>query len=422
MPAKDRGPLGYGLPGARKGLVMSYSAGGRILLAGIAALILVRYSGDRAAAHDPLISVPVTTPKARLYGFIDPTGRMRIQPRFAMALPFADGRAKVLQSHVARLEDQRYGFIDVTGKWAIPPRFWHAQSFREGRAAVSPKPPQNIWEYADIGFIDTKGNFRVEPRYDTAEPFQNGVALVGRVTIIGRWYTLAAENHEGHVDYTYVDLEGNEMGSAAFRYELDRYGPLPMKLPGLVSLWGYVNSQGRYVIRAAFRKAERFVGERACVQAISGNWGYIDRRGSWAIPARFLKAGSFAEGLASVKTADTKLFGFIGPDGRWVIRPQFLDAGGFSEGLARVEDRVTGKIGYIDKTGVMVVQPRFDYGRDFHNGLANVSVGRQDYWINRRGEVVFPKPAEPHGTPTQHTSKTARNGRRSGEATSSLAK
>lgn len=62
-------------------------------------------------------------------GYMDSTGKVRIQPVFASAESFSEGLAAVRKSG-------QYGYIDIQGKWVIPPAFDYAEYFENGKALV----------------------------------------------------------------------------------------------------------------------------------------------------------------------------------------------------------------------------------------------------------------------------------------------
>lgn len=64
-----------------------------------------------------------------LYGYIDKTGKMVIDPQFEWAVEFSENLAAV------RING-KYGFIDKSGKIVIQPKFDFVRSFSDGYAAV----------------------------------------------------------------------------------------------------------------------------------------------------------------------------------------------------------------------------------------------------------------------------------------------
>ena len=81
-------------------------------------------------------------------------------------------------------------------------------------------------------------------------------------------------------------------------------------------------------------------------------WGYVDEEGKWVIKPKFSDAEDFSEGFAAVKL-DGK-WGYIKSDGKWLVKPRFYDAGPFEYGIAVVEDD---DFYVIDKTGKRALAP-----------------------------------------------------------------
>jgi hypothetical protein len=97
------------------------------------------------------------------YGYIDISGSVVVEPRFAAAGPFHEGFAAV------RDEAGRTGYIRPDGTWAIEPLwFEEAHPFAAGRARVRLN--------GHYGFLDATGRFAIPPRYLRADDFREGLA------------------------------------------------------------------------------------------------------------------------------------------------------------------------------------------------------------------------------------------------------
>jgi hypothetical protein len=77
----------------------------------------------------PLYPVPVNG----MWGYINKTGKLVINPQFGDAKYFHDGLANV---RVGDAWTGKWGFINLTGKWVVKPRFDHAGRLSEGLAVV----------------------------------------------------------------------------------------------------------------------------------------------------------------------------------------------------------------------------------------------------------------------------------------------
>jgi hypothetical protein len=148
--------------------------------------------------------------------------------------------------------------------------------------------------------------------------------------------------------------------------------------------WGYVDRDGKLLIRPQFDVAEQFSEGLAHVSEC-GRHGFINWKGEYVIRPGYLNARSFSEGLAAVVFSHR--WGYIDRFDRYSITPLFDEAHAFSEGLAAVLWR--GRWGFLDKSGRYAITPRFDEARRFVNGVADVRIG--DRWgeVNRSGEIFF---------------------------------
>jgi hypothetical protein len=121
-------------------------------------------------------------------------------------------------------------------------------------------------------------------------------------------------------------------------------------------------------------------------------WGYIDSSGKWVVPAKLQSAGKFTEGLAPIR--ENGRSGYINEKGSLAIQEKYSSASDFSEGLALVtESSTTGKgtdWEWIDTSGRTVISANWDYPGSFNDGLAPVKRGNLWGYINQKGDVAIP--------------------------------
>ena len=87
----------------------------------------------------------------RLYGYVDTTGKMVVQPQFVLAYDFNEGLAAVLVLGTGTTPS-RWGYIDASGKMAIEAKFSNeVLSFYDGYDAVQKTNGMVV-------FIDKQGN------------------------------------------------------------------------------------------------------------------------------------------------------------------------------------------------------------------------------------------------------------------------
>lgn len=234
-----------------------------------------------------------------------------------------------------------------------------------------------------IGFKDEKGNIKIKAKYINAGTFaENGLAAV------------VGENHLwGYINYKGKMVIEPQFESA--KQFMDN---------GNACVWNngkyeYIDGKGDYISECEMDDRASIIDTvtidttlRRTRDEKLGKYGYVDENGKYVIKPQFVGADEFAEnGLAIVRDEKTKTYGYINEKGQYAIEPQFVQVDEFAEnGLALVKDKNTEKYGYIDEKGQYVIKPQFvSASKFFGNGLANVKKdGGEDYFINALGDRV----------------------------------
>lgn len=243
------------------------------------------------------------------------------------------------------------------------------------------------------GFIDHKGKIVIQPRYVWATSF---VDNYGEVYVCGH--------------YVSIDSSG-----ALFPLRLAEKGRLEPERDG--KKIGFVDSSGRFKIKAIFDAANPFSGGLAAVR-IGSKWGFIDAAGHQVIKPQFKDAFYFREGTAVAESnsgyilIDTSgrvlasgfeyigeisegrvpvsrggMSGYLDLQGKVAIPLIYDSVNSFSGGFAGVEKG--DKWGYIDRDGRDVIPFKFDYAGSFASGLAPAKVGAETGFINKTGKFSF---------------------------------
>ena len=328
--------------------------------AAVAGLLATRGSGVQTEA---LFPVSLTNAYGiHKLGYIDRQGEMVI-----LLGAFSEPSGSMFSEGLARVSfGDKTGFIDTIGRPAIQPQFAEAGDFREGRAVV------RIDNSA--AYIDRTGTYIVAPGgYSDGHDFSEGLAVVGEVI-------------DGDTCYGYIGVDGTLAIPATFVAAGDfSEGLAPAAvIDHGAEVWGYIDKTGKWVVQPQLFAADSFSEGLAAVAVItsdaeSGRWGYIDKSGSWRISPRFASAGRFAEDVACVvdtSGAGSGLAGFIDRSGAWTIQPRFAEASGFAQGLAAARDAGgAGEWGYVAHNGEWVVAPGFTTADPFvAQGLALVTL------------------------------------------------
>ena len=146
-----------------------------------------------------------------------------------------------------------------------------------------------------------------------------------------------------------------------------------------------LNILKKEIIKANAKDDNYDFSENLASVSFDGKYGYINTDGDFVIEPQFEAAGSFAEGVACVKTNGK--YGYIDTNGKFVIEPQFDDAGSFTEGVAYV--KTNGKYGYINTNGKFVIEPQFEEAESFAEGIAHVCINGKWGAINTTGKMVI---------------------------------
>ena len=162
---------------------------------------------------------------------------------------------------MATSKEWKWGYISHDGEFAITPAFDEAKDFHEERAVV-----RIDWAR---GYIDTKGEFVVAPRFEKADPFYQGIARVVEDGVT-----------------RYIDRSGNYVDPPADYAE----PPYPPFTPDEKLLTIYFDAGSFSEHLAPVKKSA------------SGKWGYINEDGKYAIRPAFRQAFDFHDGLARVLT------------------------------------------------------------------------------------------------------------------------
>lgn len=366
------------------------------------------------------------------WGYMDPTGKLAISPRFDGAEPFSNGVARVII-------DDRVGYINHKGEYVILPQFDIQQFFNGLDYFVEDRLPLKLKAEGKIGYIDKTGEFIIPPQFEEVENFSNGRALVcskkdeytdkcgyidpwGKLVIplqFRRAWTFhqgaaavslpsqgrrAAKYYEGVL--TMIDRQGNDLVEPI----LDQINTLPE--------WGESPDVKFYDGLVRVRVVDE-VGDTSYSfnPKWAGKWGYVSQKGGFAIPPQFTRAENFSQGRALVEIADDATE--YDPSWRGEIamidtRGQIIDTRGqnpqpslsstlqstsltFSEGLAAVwgDNQLWG---YIDQEGRWAILPQFKQKPgDFAQGLAAVETRIEENgqmksrvgFINKTGKFVI---------------------------------
>lgn len=362
-----------------------------------------------------------------LWGFMDSTGRVIIEPKFREVDTFSEGLAAFKSIY-----DGRWGYIDTSGEIVIEPVYDAAFSFREGRAIVIVS--------GSYGAIDKAGEYVIEPIHKRIEGFFQGRAFI----LVDTSWMLVDENGNYVTQNSFKQVNSFREGLASFvgfngDYSvsgyLNRNGEVSILLPDelnvhiealgftqgravvsrkkptslshLFSPWewgdgvyGLIDKSGEVVVPTRY---DFIMVDSNCTArvAIRDRYGVIDLSGNVLIPMRYSYLGGFSEGLVIAQRIPDGKYGYINEQGRFIIEPiqviddfmRFSNFRNFYDGRALFEG-TNGKYGYIDKQGNLVIEPVFDKAFPFVDRLAKFENSGQWGYIDTAGSIVWRSEAE----------------------------
>lgn len=316
---------------------------------------------------------------------------------------------------------EKYGLINEHGRWVMPPRYGRIEPFSEGLALVC--------QYTGNGFIDPNGKVVIPFTYVDEEgglfdhKFNSGVAVMEQGQkdpvvyyvinrqgkVLFKTTNVLESFSEGLTIFTseqghsyYIDPHGRkvlEPKDAAASYNFYE-GLAPAMPTGVKDKVGFINTQGKLVIKALFDDPQvtitdpnediqatyyRFQNGYAVVSS-KGRFGIIDRTGKYVIPPAYDDLRTFSEGLALVCSRER--YGFLNTNDQFAVQPQYEEAESFAEGLALVKHN--GKYGFIDHDGKMVIPAKFTGAHSFACGLAAACMGKKWGFIDNTGTWRIP--------------------------------
>ncbi|MEM6687089.1 MAG: WG repeat-containing protein [Bacteroidota bacterium] len=155
-------------------------------------------------------------------------------------------------------------------------------------------------------------------------------------------------------------------------------------------VWGYMDKQGKIVIKPQFNVAGYFFSDSLAMVAKNGRFGFIDTKGTLIIPPKYDAATRFFDGIARVYLKGKPYF--INTKGELLFEHDFKDIYFFTDtGFATVISK-DGKKGLIDRSGNIVIEPIYTHFTFFEKeGLALVEKERRNFAVlDTNGNEIVP--------------------------------
>ena len=252
-------------------------------------------------------------------------------------------------------ESGKWGYINMEGTKVIDYLFQSAACFSDDNVAIV--RADNGLE----GAIDENGNYIIEPIYYNISHFDKG-----------RAFAELEENGGSKL----IDIEGRIIAEGTYLFPV--HGALQgIYNDGLACVqdyttkkYGYINTEGDYVIEPQYECAYDFADGLACVvEYDTKKYGYIDVSGSYVVAPKYDKIGKFIDGYAYAVN-DKGLFGVVDTQGNEVILCQYEDVTNAYKGVFGIKKG--GLYGYYSIDKGWIIEPRYTRASCFENGYAIV--------------------------------------------------
>lgn len=270
-------------------------------------------------------------------------------------------------------ENGKWGYIDAAGKLVIEPQFAEAAYFQEGKAYV--KDTTGL-----CGYINSDGTYAIEPRYASATDFGDGLAWVAEPDS-----ALKTIDAKGNTVFRFPDA------AAAFTF----MGGYAIYISNSETK-GIVDTKGIDITLPESTTGLYFRGNDIVMLKGDDYQGYKPGRiknGAVELLAKDLSmtvTDVNSDFRLLIIELDDK-YGLADFDGNIIVNPRFKKLGFDSDGmLIFCNDK--DKYGWINTKGEEVIKPKYkEVAADFRtNGYASVSTsGTKFQIIDRKGNTVF---------------------------------
>lgn len=279
--------------------------------------------------------------------------------------PWIHNRLKECRKYTLRPFNHPNGFAGYEndyGEEIIPPTFVVAEEFQKGRAVVSTGYCLKI--------INRSGELLTDRGFDLIFNTRGGFTTVAIIAEKDYKYNLIDSKGNLHLKKWYDFVSPHMEDGLRTVMENEKYGCVcpngEIRIPIIYDF--------------LFLFSEGFAGAKK-----EGKFGFIDRAGNVVVPFEFESiGGGFCEELASVKKKGK--WGFIDRGNNEVISCEWDEAICFSEERAAVKR--DGLWGMINPSGEVVIPFLFDDVYEHPNGIAIVEIGKEYYFINRKGVLL----------------------------------
>lgn len=336
--------------------------------------------------------------KLRLYpfekdgysGFVDPSGRVAIQPVYDEVTAFSEGLSVVHRGDSAcfvnkenvnpfnRCFTEAYVFfngiapVQLSGKWHFINRLGQVVSREYEEIGEQSDGLYVVKQGGKYGAVDQFGQLVIEPRFAKLGDFMNGYAY-----------------YSEHGKYGYVSKSGST-GKAIYDW-ISAFSPERLAVARIDGKYGLIGSSGRTLLECEYELIDRAPGG-VYIVVENGMYGFFSIAGCFITQLQYeyqkeKPAEYYTDGTWFRITKKSQP-GFVDANGSSVLPPgQYDEIGLPHAGLIAVRKKK--KWGYIDRNLAVRIPLKYASASDFTDSVAVVSDGSKNILLDLRGTELF---------------------------------
>jgi len=322
----------------------------------------VEYIGNKNNVHFKTI----IDYKNTLYGVINRSGKIVLQPKYEQIGEFKNGFARV------KLKRRCWNFIDSNMRQLSEDCYVKVRDFSENAAAVK---TSKGW-----GLIDGAGRFIITAKYYDVGDFSEGFTKV-KMYKPAKLFGLIKS-------YRYYVLM-NKQGKIVLKTKSSLCSDVKNNNLTIFNNWKYqlITTKGKKVLPSKYKQITEYPEYRLYIVKDENNQTAIyNHNAELLVPfGKYKKINKFSDGLSYVEGNET---GFIDTNGIMKFKVKYKKVKSFHEGMAAVEGK--GKWGYINTRGQLVIPLWYNDAGNFQNGIARV-LNRYNnvLYINKEANVLY---------------------------------
>ncbi len=200
--------------------------------------------------------------------------------------------------------------------------------------------------------------------------------------------------------YTFIDKIGHlAFGETYFNYASGFSEGLAAVQKEPDDKFGFINTKGEFEIPPQYDGVFTDFSENLCAVEKDGRTFYIDKNNHFLFFIDMNTAYPFRDGVGLFSTGMSfhPIYNIINSKGDVLLKDFDAYVEPFKEGFAVFNTPVIRtpkyvyKYGFLDKNGKIFINPKFDKTKSYYNGFAEVWIGRDQGFIDTKGNVVWVK-------------------------------